>query len=139
VGTSVDLSTRTFRVRMRVPNPEHQLKAGLFARVEILPRAKSQVLLVPRSALRNQDGRSHVLAVRDEHAVQVRIKIGLISEDAAEVLAGLRVDDLVVVGDAARSLGPGMRVRAATSFTGPARLESTPDAPGKESPGSAES
>ena len=37
--------------------------------------------------------------------------MGLISEKSVEVLSGLREDDEVVVGDAARMLGPGMRVR----------------------------
>ncbi len=125
VGDSVDPATRTFRVRMRVPNPEHRLKAGLFTRVDILPRAKSQVLLAPRSALRSQDGRTHVLAVRDGRAVQSPIEIGLISEDAVEVLAGLHVDDEVVVGEAARSLGPGMRVRTKGSARRPTLIEAT--------------
>jgi len=110
VGDSIDLSNRTFRVRMAVPDPEHHLKAGLFTRVEIIPSAKSEVLLAPREALRNQDGRVHVLTVRKGHAVVTPIEVGLISEDAVEVLAGLRIDEEVVVGEAARTLGPGMPV-----------------------------
>jgi membrane fusion protein (multidrug efflux system) len=111
VGDSIDRSNRTFRVRMSVPDPDHHLKAGLFARVEIVPRAKSEVLLAPREALRNQDGRVHVLTVRQGRAVVSPIEVGLISEAAVEVLAGLRVDDQVIVGEAARTLGPGMPVR----------------------------
>jgi membrane fusion protein (multidrug efflux system) len=115
VGDSIDLSNRTFRVRMPVPDPERRLKAGLFARVEIVPRAKSEVLLAPREALRNQDGRVHVLTVREGRAVMSPIEVGLISESAVEVLAGLRVDDEVIIGEAARTLGPGMRVQVRNS------------------------
>jgi RND family efflux transporter MFP subunit len=111
VGDAIDTASRTFRVKMPVPNEDHQLKAGLFARVEILPRAKSEVLLAPREAVRSQDGRSQVLVVRDGVAVLASIEIGLISESAIEVIGGLRVDDEVVIGEAARTLGPGMRVR----------------------------
>jgi RND family efflux transporter MFP subunit len=111
VGDAIDPGSRTFRVKMPVPDPEHRLKAGLFARAEILPRAKSQVILAPREAVRSQDGRTQVLVVRDGIATLTTIEIGLISENAIEVLAGLREDDEVVVGDAARSLAPGMRVR----------------------------
>jgi RND family efflux transporter MFP subunit len=111
VSDAIDPSNRTFRVKMAVPDPEHRLKAGLFARAEILPRAKSEVLLAPRDALRSQDGRTQVLVVRDGIATLATIEVGLISENAVEVLAGLREDDEVVVGDAARKLGPGMRVR----------------------------
>ena len=112
VGDAVDPASRTLRVKMPVPDPEHRLKAGLFARADILPQAKSQVLLAPRESVRSQDGQTQVLVVRDGIATLATIEIGLISENAIEVLAGLREDDEVVVGDAARTLAPGMRVRA---------------------------
>jgi membrane fusion protein (multidrug efflux system) len=127
VGDSIEPVTRTFRVRMRVPNPEYRLKAGLFARVEILPKAKSQVVLAPRAALRTQEGRTHVLVLREGHAMQTPIEIGLISEDAVEVLAGLNVDDEVVVGEGARNLGSGMQVRAKKS----AKMAASVATPGK--------
>lgn len=110
VGDAVDPTTRTFLVKMRVPNAEHRLKAGVFARVEILPRAKSDVVLVPREAIRREDGRARVLAVRDGRAVAVVVQLGAISEDSVEVLHGVRTDDVIVVGEHARTLGPGMRV-----------------------------
>lgn len=118
VGDSIDPASRTFRVRMEVPDADQKLKAGLFTRVEILPRAKSEVLLAPRSALRRQDGATHVLTVQGGRAVVRPIEVGLISEDAVEVLAGLRVDEEVVVGEAARTLGPGMSVRSRASAPG---------------------
>jgi RND family efflux transporter MFP subunit len=119
VGDSVDVASRTFRVKMPVPNEGHQLKAGLFVRVDILPRAKSEVILAPRAAVRTQDGRDHVLVVRDGVATSSPIEVGLISESAIEVIAGLRVDDEVVIGEAARTLGPGMRVRVRSQTGSP--------------------
>jgi membrane fusion protein (multidrug efflux system) len=117
VSDTIDPATRTYGVRMRVPNEDYRLKAGVFARVEILPRAKGDVLLVPRSAVRREDGRTQVLAVRDGRAVAVPVQIGIVAEDAVELLGGVRVDDEVIVGDAAAALAPGMRVR--TSGGGP--------------------
>jgi len=119
VSDTVDPSTRTFLVAMRVPNPEHRLKAGIFARVEILPRAKSEVLLVPRDAVRREDGRTSVLAVRDGRAVAVPVSLGDVSEETVEVVHGLRVDDEVVVGEGAGRLGPGMRIRVGNGRGGP--------------------
>jgi len=116
VSDSVDVSTRTYLVKMRVPNPDHQLKAGTFARVEILPRAKSDVVLVPREAVRREDGRSQVFVVRDGRIEVQPVRLGVVSEDAVEVLAGVRVDDQIVVGDSARRVAPGMRVRAVPLF-----------------------
>lgn len=111
VSDAIDPATRTYLVKMEVDNRDHRLKAGIFARVEIFPRAKDDVLLVAREAVRREDGRTYVLGVRDERAVAVPVSLGVVSEDAVEVLHGVSVDELVIVGDAARTLGPGMRVR----------------------------
>lgn len=119
VADSVDPASRTYLVKMRVENPDFRLKAGVFARVDILPRAKSDVLLLPRDAVRREDGRTYVLGVREGRAVAVPILLGVVSEDAVEVLRGIRVDEQVVVGEMARTLGPGMRVRGREAGAGP--------------------
>jgi membrane fusion protein, multidrug efflux system len=51
VEPSVDESTRNFRVRARLPNPEHRLRAGQFGRVTLLLPGERQVLAVPRTAV----------------------------------------------------------------------------------------
>ncbi len=112
VGDAIDPATRTYLVKMRVSNDDHGLKAGTFARVEILPRAKNDVVLVPRAAVRREDGRSQVLVVRDGRVVAQPVRLGIVSEDAVEVLRGVRVDDEIVVGDGLRRVASGMRVNA---------------------------
>ncbi len=130
VSDAIDPATRTYLVRMRVPNEDHALKAGTFARVEILPRAKSDVVLVPREAVRREDGRTQVLVVRDGLAVAQPVQLGIVSEDAVEVLRGVRVDDEIVVGDSARTIAPGMRVVAVPAHR--AREGTRPNGPGPE-------
>jgi len=53
-----------------------------------------------------------VLTVRDGLAVAVPVRIGITTEEAVEVLAGLEAGTEVIVGEAARTIAPGMRVRA---------------------------
>jgi RND family efflux transporter MFP subunit len=118
VSDSIDPATRTYRVQMRVPNPDHRLKAGVFARVEIVPQAKRDVVLVPREAIRSEDGRSRVFTVQEGRAVAVPLQLGIVSEDAAEVLDGVRVDQEVIVGEAAQSIAPGMRVEVVGAPSG---------------------
>jgi len=119
VADAIDPATRTYLVVMKVPNPDHRLKAGVFARVEILPKAKSHVILVPREALRTEEGKTYVLAVRDGVAVATPVQVGIVSEDSVEVLRGVHEGDVVVVGEAARTIGPGMRVRDVGESQGP--------------------
>jgi membrane fusion protein (multidrug efflux system) len=111
VSDALDAATRTYGVRMRVPNRERLLKAGVFAEVEILPRPKPDALVVPREAIRSEDGRARVFTVRDGVATPVGVTLGFVSEQEAEVLEGLAADLPVIVGEAARQVAPGMRVR----------------------------
>jgi RND family efflux transporter MFP subunit len=113
VGDSIDPATRTYAVKMRVPNPDYALKAGTFAEVQILPRAKRDALVVPRDAIRSEDGQSRVFTIRDGVATAVRVTLGVVAEDQVEILDGLRVDTPVIVGEAAQQIAPGMRVRPA--------------------------
>jgi RND family efflux transporter MFP subunit len=119
VADAIDSATRTYLVVMKVSNPDHRLKAGVFARVEILPEAKSHVILVPREALRSEDGNSYVLSVKEGQAVATPVQLGIVGEKVVEVVRGVREGDEVIVGEAARTLGPGMRVRVIGDDPGP--------------------
>jgi RND family efflux transporter MFP subunit len=110
VGDTIEPATRTYLVTMRVSNQDHRLKAGVFARVEILPGAREGVL-VPREALRTEEGRHRVLVVREGRAVAVPVELGVVSDELAEIVKGVEVGEPVIVGEAAGALAPGMRVR----------------------------
>ena len=47
----VDEQTRNFLVRAELPNPEHRLRPGVFARVDVVLDGDSKVLAVPRTAI----------------------------------------------------------------------------------------
>jgi membrane fusion protein (multidrug efflux system) len=119
VGDAIDPATRTYTVRMDVSNADHQLKAGVFAQIEILPRSKRDALVVPRDAIRSEDGRTRVFVVRDGRATPIPVTVGVVTEHEAEILDGLRVDMPVIAGDAAQKLAPGMRVHAAPAPAAP--------------------
>jgi RND family efflux transporter MFP subunit len=113
VSDTIDPATRTYLVKMPVPNPDYALKAGVFAHIEIFPKAKRDALLVPRLAVRTEDGRTRVLIVEDGRAVAAPVEIGIVSEEDAEVLSGLAEGDEVIVGKEAGIIAPGMKVRVA--------------------------
>lgn len=120
VNDSIDPATRTYMVKMRVPNPDRQLKAGVFAHVEIHPQEKRDVLLVPPGAIRTEEGVTRLLVAREGKAVAVPVEVGLASRDAVEVLDGVAEGEEVIVGEAARSIAPGMRIRPVPEIESPA-------------------
>jgi RND family efflux transporter MFP subunit len=118
VNDTIDPGTRTYLVKMPVPNPDHQIKAGVFAHVEIQPEGRSDAVLAPRDAIRVEGGRMRLLVVRDGRAATLPIQVGAVTETDAELLAGADAGELAIVGDAARTVAPGTRVQVAVRDAG---------------------
>ncbi len=113
VSDTIDAATRTYLVKMPVPNPDHRIKAGVFAHVEVHPRGRDDAVLAPRAAIRLEDGRMRLLLVRDGVAVAVPVHVGAVTEHDAEILAGADAGELAIVGEGAATVAPGMPVRTA--------------------------
>jgi cobalt-zinc-cadmium efflux system membrane fusion protein len=60
VGGTLDEATRTARVRVVVDNPGNLLRAGMFARVQLLMTGASDGLALPEEAVLNDESRSFV-------------------------------------------------------------------------------
>ena len=58
------------------------------------------------------------MIVREGRAVAVAVTLGAVSDEDAEVLAGLDPDSDVIVGAAAREIAPGMLVRTPAAAEG---------------------
>jgi membrane fusion protein (multidrug efflux system) len=117
VSDTIDPLTRTYLVKIPIANPDHRIKAGVFAHVELHPAGRPEVVLAPREAIRVEDGRPRLLVVRDGEAMLLPIEVGAASDLEAEVLQGANEGEAAIVGDAARTIAPGMRVRLTGSAT----------------------
>jgi RND family efflux transporter MFP subunit len=99
----VDRKTRTFRVRVEVPNPTGKLVDGMFARV-VLSIEKRTALFIPRDALQRLPGSGtfYVFVVEENKALKRTIKVGTVGDQYAEVLDGLAEGEKVVTSGAGR-------------------------------------
>ncbi len=101
VGSVLEPSTRTVKLRATVDNRLEKLRPGMFVRARVdvpKPPAEAKAFLaVPQSALQTLEGRS-TLFVEIEPGVFERrfVEIGHSFEGFTEVLAGVKVGDLVV-------------------------------------------
>jgi RND family efflux transporter MFP subunit len=57
INPRVDPETRTARVTLHLPNPDHRIKPGMYARVSLDAQSYPDRILVPRSALLERDRR----------------------------------------------------------------------------------
>ena len=83
-------------------------------RAEILPRPNPDAVVVDRRALSRREGRVFALRVTDGFVEQVALRLGVVGDDAVEVIEGLEPGDEVVVGEAVERLQSGERVAPAS-------------------------
>ncbi len=114
VNPMVKRETRTFRMRVEVPNPTGKLVDGMFARVA-LSIEKRLALSVPRDALQRLPGSGtfYVFVVEENKALKRTIKVGTVGDQYAEVLDGLAEGEKVVTSGAGR-LRSGVQVSVQT-------------------------
>ena len=98
VYPTLKAETRTIPVRIDLPNPNNQLKPGMFAQLELPTAAKGAVVTVPNSAVIDSGTRQIVLVQAREGRLEPRdVKLGARSDERIEVLDGVREGEQVVV------------------------------------------
>jgi len=94
----LDQRTRTLRARIVFDNADQRLKPNMFAQLTIDAGTRNNVLSIPRDAVIRQGGMIRVVkALGDGKFRSVRIETGIESGNRIEVVAGLTVEDEVVI------------------------------------------
>jgi multidrug efflux pump subunit AcrA (membrane-fusion protein) len=100
IGVSAEAASRTYTVKIIVPNPGRALLAGMVAEARIFGPAKARVLTVPGEAIvRDPQGATNVYAYHpDRKRVYARrIEVGLPIGGEVEIRSGLKGDEQIVV------------------------------------------
>jgi membrane fusion protein, multidrug efflux system len=92
----VDEKTRTVLARALIPNPHNKLRAGMFARVNVLLESRPNSILVPEQAIWPQGRDAFVYRVVDGKAILTKIELGVRRPGEVEVVKGLSPKDMVV-------------------------------------------
>ncbi|MEP7067561.1 MAG: efflux RND transporter periplasmic adaptor subunit, partial [Gemmatimonadota bacterium] len=97
VYPTLNPETRTLRVRIVLPNPNLELKPGMYATIRIAGTARANVLTVPRSAVLSTGERS-IVFVRDAKGglVPREVALGATNDERIEILRGLAAGEMVV-------------------------------------------
>jgi membrane fusion protein, multidrug efflux system len=107
VDPVVELPGRTILIKARVPNPEHQLQAGMFIEARLATSIRPNAIVVPEDAILPVQGSTFVWVVKDGKADRRQVTLGVRTAGWAEIVGGgIEAGDQVVVGGAER-LFPG--------------------------------
>jgi HlyD family secretion protein len=97
INPMVDPLSRTFTVKVQMPNKNHRLKPGMFARVKIYPAIHKGALIAPFKSVVKRDGSSFVFVIEDETARLREVKTGINNEREIEVIEGLEEGVEVII------------------------------------------
>lgn len=96
IDSAVDEETRTILLRARLPNPDNQLRSGMFARLKLTVEKRPNALLVPEQAIVPMQDKSFVFRVVDGKAALTPVNLGQRRPGQVEITAGLNPQDIVV-------------------------------------------
>jgi HlyD family secretion protein len=97
-SAAADPRTRSFVVKVRVPNPEGALRPGMFARGRLVVRSRQDVPAVPEQAVGYEGSRPYVFVVDSGRARRRFVTVGLVSGGWAEVQGLVPGTPVVVAG-----------------------------------------
>jgi membrane fusion protein, heavy metal efflux system len=101
IGSVIDSISRTIPVIYEVPNPDGLLKIGMHAQVAVGTARKVTGVVIPSSAIVDEDGRPVVYVQPEGERFEKReIQPGGSSEGRTVVLAGVKAGERVVTGAA---------------------------------------
>lgn len=100
VGFAAEPQSRTFAVRILVPNPKLVLRAGMIAEAEIEGDSRVQVITVPGEAIvRDPQGATlvYVYYPEKQRVFARRVQVGRAVNAEIEIASGITASDLIVV------------------------------------------
>lgn len=100
VSPAMDDSSKTYQVRIELDENGDTIKSGLFAHTAIDILQRKDTLFVPKEAVLSKNGRQTLFVLRDDGTVEEReVKIGLLNDEAEEIIEGLSDGETVVLSN----------------------------------------
>jgi membrane fusion protein (multidrug efflux system) len=114
VSPFVDPSTRTALVKAEIPNPEGELKPGMFANLDLTLKVKDHAVVVPESALVPSGERVTVFVVDAKGFAQLRpVTVGVRLAGLIELASGVKAGEMVIT-EGVQKIAPGAPVKVAS-------------------------
>jgi membrane fusion protein (multidrug efflux system) len=126
IAPQLDVATRTALVKTRIANPDHVLRPGMVANLDLRLQLREAAIVIPEVALLYNGDNAFVFIVGADDTAQVRnVQTGLRLPGQVEIARGLEGGERLVV-EGHQKVFAGMKVM----LTGPAAAAAYLDGPG---------
>ncbi len=101
IGAAAEPTTRTFNIKIDLPNSDLKLRPGMVAEVKIPEATTSSKIAIPASAILTNMDNTHYVYVADKEkkkAYKRKVTIGAIQQNNISILSGLNPNEWIVTG-----------------------------------------
>jgi membrane fusion protein (multidrug efflux system) len=110
ISPALQADRRALTVEATVPNPNGELKPGLFATARLEQPSPTGGILVPSAAVQTSAGTSRVYVVTDDHVDERIVTTGQTVGDLVEITKGVAAGERVATSNLGK-LKDGVRVK----------------------------
>lgn len=89
VASAADPQTRSFTVEVSIPNLEHQLRPGAFAKARFIIARSENATVVPEGSLISEEGVYSLYIVQNDTAYVRSVEVGVKNETSAQIISGV--------------------------------------------------
>jgi RND family efflux transporter MFP subunit len=97
INPMVDPISRAFTLRVEIPNKDHRVKPGMFARAKIYPEIHRSSLVVPFKSVIKRGQSAYVYMLEGDMVRLQEVTPGITNEREIEVIDGLTGGEVIVV------------------------------------------
>jgi len=101
VGSAADPSSRTFTIKIEVPNPKLLIRPGMVAEIKLSSKERRHAITIPAEAVlhnSNEESYVYVLDEKQNKAFTRNISIGQLVNNRIEITNGLSAGEVIVTG-----------------------------------------
>jgi RND family efflux transporter MFP subunit len=110
VNYGVDYKSRSVEVRLEVPNKDYKILPGLYCRVELIPEARS-TLVVDRKAILGPESARYAFTIINGRAKKIALSTRELDGERAEILSNVPEGTELLVGPHLGQLVDGVAVK----------------------------
>ncbi|NOZ75850.1 MAG: efflux RND transporter periplasmic adaptor subunit [FCB group bacterium] len=130
VNPTLNSMTRTAKAEIRIPNRDHRLRPGMFSKVSVILNQHENAVVISKACILEKTRLAYdngqlstarvvmdrfVYVIEDDRAVLRPVETGIIEDNLAEIITGLKPgEEIVTVGQHNLEAGDSVQVVSAT-------------------------
>ena len=105
----ININNQTILIRLKLENPDGKFRPGMKVRLSFPKAFHAQTLIIPRDALREEEGTFTVFVLNGKRVEEHKVEVGIFKNHQVEILAGINENEKVII-EKVHSLQDGMKV-----------------------------